>query len=124
MNVADTSASSTQSIAQRVTLLEMKELHERQRAQHAVDMHEQARAQLTQALQRNTELETNVDTLTTTALQLQKEEQALKDQLNGWLLLTNQCGNWMLYRQCTSRRPQGVRSTSVRAGTCRWCTSD
>jgi centrosomal protein CEP290 len=80
---ADLSASSTQSMAQRVTLLEMKELHERQRAQHAVDMHEQARAQLTHALQRNVELETNVDTLTTTALQLQKEEQALKDQLNG-----------------------------------------
>lgn len=45
------------SVARRMTTLELKELNERQRAEHAQKMYEQMRNSLRQVEERNTELE-------------------------------------------------------------------
>lgn len=45
------------SVARRITTLEMKELNERQRAEHAHKMYEQMRSSLRQVEERNSELE-------------------------------------------------------------------
>lgn len=45
------------SAARRITTLEMKELNERQRAEHAHKMHEHMRKSLRQVEERNSELE-------------------------------------------------------------------
>ncbi len=45
------------SVARRITTLEMKELNERQRAEHAHKMYEQMRSSLRQVEERNLELE-------------------------------------------------------------------
>lgn len=45
------------SVARRMTTLELKELNERQRAEHAHKMYEQMRNSLRQVEERNTELE-------------------------------------------------------------------
>ena len=45
------------SVSKRLTMLEMKELNERQRAEHAVRMYDQQKTQLRQLEDRNFELE-------------------------------------------------------------------
>ena len=46
------------SASRRITTLEMKELNERQRAEHALQMYEHLRKSLRQVEERNSELET------------------------------------------------------------------
>lgn len=46
--------------SKRITTLELKELNERQRAEHAQKMYEQMRNSLRQVVERNTELESKI----------------------------------------------------------------
>lgn len=48
------------SASKRITTLELKELNERQRAEHAQTMYEQMRNSLRQVEERNTELESKI----------------------------------------------------------------
>ncbi|XP_029105550.1 centrosomal protein of 290 kDa-like isoform X3 [Scleropages formosus] len=69
------------SISKRITMLEMKELNERQRAEHAQHMYEQLRNSLKQVEERNFELETKFAELTKQNLEAQKLEEELRDEL-------------------------------------------
>ncbi|XP_063303199.1 centrosomal protein of 290 kDa isoform X2 [Pelobates fuscus] len=69
------------SISKKITMLEMKELNERQRAEHSQKMYEHLRATLNQIEERNFELETKFAELTKINLEAQKVEQALRDEL-------------------------------------------
>ncbi|KAE8615304.1 hypothetical protein XENTR_v10008473 [Xenopus tropicalis] len=69
------------SISKKITMLEMKELNERQRAEHSQKMYEHLRTTLTQLEERNFELETKFAELTKINLEAQKVEQALRDDL-------------------------------------------
>ncbi|XP_048867180.1 centrosomal protein of 290 kDa isoform X2 [Brienomyrus brachyistius] len=69
------------SASKKITMLEMKELNERQRAEHAQRMYEQLRASLRQAEERNAELEAKFAELTKRNLEAQKLEQELRDEL-------------------------------------------
>ncbi|XP_006870766.1 PREDICTED: centrosomal protein of 290 kDa [Chrysochloris asiatica] len=69
------------SISKKITMLEMKELNERQRAEHSQKMYEHLRTSLKQMEERNFELETKFAELTKINLDAQKVEQMLRDEL-------------------------------------------
>ncbi|XP_061310623.1 centrosomal protein of 290 kDa-like [Pezoporus flaviventris] len=69
------------SISKKITMLEMKELNERQRAEHSQRMYEQLRNTVKQIEERNFELETKFAELTKINLEAQKVEQELRDEL-------------------------------------------
>ncbi|KAM9579223.1 centrosomal protein of 290 kDa [Guaruba guarouba] len=70
------------SISKKITMLEMKELNERQRAEHLQRMYEQLRNTVKQIEERNFELETKFAELTKINLEAQKVEQELRDELS------------------------------------------
>lgn len=74
--------SETLSLAKRLTTMEMKELNERQRAEHAVRMQNQMRNTLHTLEMRNAELESKFAELTKLNLELQRSEQELRDELS------------------------------------------
>uniref|UniRef100_A0A8C5QQ97 Centrosomal protein 290 n=1 Tax=Leptobrachium leishanense TaxID=445787 RepID=A0A8C5QQ97_9ANUR len=69
------------SISKKITMLEIKELNERQRAEHSQKMYEHLRTSLQQVEERNFELETKFVELTKINLEAQKVEQVLRDEL-------------------------------------------
>lgn len=69
------------SAARRITTLEMKELNERQRAEHAHRMYEHVRNSLTQVEERNAELEAKFAELTKMNVEAQRVERELRDEL-------------------------------------------
>ncbi|XP_030637377.1 centrosomal protein of 290 kDa [Chanos chanos] len=69
------------SVSKRITTLEMKELNERQRAEHAQKMYEHLRNSLKQVEERNFELETKFAELTKLNLEAQQTERELRDEL-------------------------------------------
>ncbi|XP_068168662.1 centrosomal protein of 290 kDa isoform X7 [Antennarius striatus] len=69
------------SVARRITTLEMKELNERQRAEHAQKMYEQIRNSLRHVEERNTELESKFAELTKINVETQRVERELRDNL-------------------------------------------
>ncbi|XP_070829211.1 centrosomal protein of 290 kDa isoform X6 [Chaetodon trifascialis] len=69
------------SSARRITTLEMKELNERQRAEHAHRMYEQMRNSLRQVEERNLELESKFAELTKMNIEAQRVERELRDEL-------------------------------------------
>ncbi|KAM8860890.1 centrosomal protein of 290 kDa isoform 2-T2 [Synchiropus picturatus] len=69
------------SAARRITTLEMKELNERQRAEHAMKMYEHLRNSLRQVEERNIELESKVAELARINADAQLVEQELRDEL-------------------------------------------
>ncbi|XP_054574786.1 centrosomal protein of 290 kDa [Eptesicus fuscus] len=69
------------SISKKITMLEMKELNERQRAEHSQKMYEHIKTSLKQMEERNFELETKFAELTKINLEAQKVEQMLRDEL-------------------------------------------
>uniref|UniRef100_UPI00398E81C1 centrosomal protein of 290 kDa isoform X3 n=1 Tax=Pristiophorus japonicus TaxID=55135 RepID=UPI00398E81C1 len=69
------------SISKKITMLEMQELNERQRAEHAQKMYEHVRNTLKQVDERNSELETKFSEVTKINLEAQKVEQNLRDEL-------------------------------------------
>ncbi|XP_043303473.1 centrosomal protein of 290 kDa isoform X2 [Cervus canadensis] len=69
------------SISKKITMLEMKELNERQRAEHSQKMYEHVKTSLQQMEERNFELETKFAELTRINLEAQKVEQMLRDEL-------------------------------------------
>ncbi|XP_018425714.1 PREDICTED: centrosomal protein of 290 kDa, partial [Nanorana parkeri] len=69
------------SISKKITMLEIKELNERQRAEHSQKMYEHLRTTLKQVEERNFELESKFAELTKINLEAQKVEQALRDDL-------------------------------------------
>ncbi|KAM6092127.1 centrosomal protein of 290 kDa [Theristicus caerulescens] len=70
------------SISKKITMLEMKELNERQRAEHSRRMYEHLRNTVKQIEERNFELETKFAELTKINLEAQKVEQELRDELS------------------------------------------
>ncbi|NXA97716.1 CE290 protein, partial [Melanocharis versteri] len=70
------------SISKKITMLEMKELNERQRAEHSQRMYEHLRITVKQIEERNFELETKFAELTKINLEAQKVEQELRDELS------------------------------------------
>uniref|UniRef100_A0A8C8G794 Centrosomal protein of 290kDa coiled-coil region domain-containing protein n=1 Tax=Oncorhynchus tshawytscha TaxID=74940 RepID=A0A8C8G794_ONCTS len=69
------------STSRRITTLEMKELNERQRAEHAHKMYEHLRNSLRLVEERNVELETKFAELTKLYLGAQRTERELRDEL-------------------------------------------
>uniref|UniRef100_A0A674EP15 Centrosomal protein 290 n=1 Tax=Salmo trutta TaxID=8032 RepID=A0A674EP15_SALTR len=69
------------STSRRITTLEMKELNERQRAEHAHKMYEHLRNSLRLVEERNVELETKFAELTKLYLGAQRMERELRDEL-------------------------------------------
>ncbi|XP_045149002.1 centrosomal protein of 290 kDa [Echinops telfairi] len=69
------------SISKKITMLEMKELNERQRAEHSQKMYEHVRNSLKLMEERNFELESKFAELTKINLDAQKVEQMLRDEL-------------------------------------------
>uniref|UniRef100_A0A8D3CFB2 Centrosomal protein 290 n=1 Tax=Scophthalmus maximus TaxID=52904 RepID=A0A8D3CFB2_SCOMX len=69
------------SSARRITTLEIKELNERQRAEHANKMYEHLRSSLGQVEERNLELESKVAELTRMNVDAQRIERELRDEL-------------------------------------------
>ncbi|XP_056430371.1 centrosomal protein of 290 kDa isoform X2 [Hyla sarda] len=69
------------SISKKITMLEMKELNERQRAEHSHKMYEHLRNTLKQVEERNFELESKFAELARINLEAQKVEQTLRDEL-------------------------------------------
>ncbi|XP_069574738.1 centrosomal protein of 290 kDa isoform X2 [Brachyistius frenatus] len=69
------------SAARRITTLEMKELNERQRAEHAHRMYEHTRSSLRQVEERNVELESKFAELTRMNAEAQRVERELSDEL-------------------------------------------
>ncbi|KAM6937006.1 centrosomal protein of 290 kDa [Xenentodon cancila] len=69
------------SVARRITTLEMKELNERQRAEHAHKMYEHVKNSLRQVDERNSELESKFSELTKMNVEAQKVERELRDEL-------------------------------------------
>ncbi|XP_041794545.1 centrosomal protein of 290 kDa isoform X2 [Chelmon rostratus] len=69
------------SAARRITTLEMKELNERQRAEHAHKMYEQMRSSLRQVEERNLELESKFAELNKMNVEAQRVERELRDEL-------------------------------------------
>uniref|UniRef100_A0A8C3CGL7 Centrosomal protein 290 n=1 Tax=Cairina moschata TaxID=8855 RepID=A0A8C3CGL7_CAIMO len=70
------------SISKKIAMLEMKEINERQRAEHSQRMYEHLRNTLKQVEERNFELETKFAELTKINLEAQKVEQELRDELS------------------------------------------
>ena len=71
------------SISKKVTTLEMKEINERERADHAVRMYDNIKNTWNEAERRNKELEEKLTRLTNANLELQKIERELRDELVG-----------------------------------------
>ncbi|KAM4619168.1 centrosomal protein of 290 kDa [Polymixia lowei] len=69
------------SASRRITTLEMKELNERQRAEHAHRMYQHTRNSLGQVEERNLELEAKFAELTRLNLEAQSVERELRDEL-------------------------------------------
>uniref|UniRef100_A0A3Q3CJ85 Centrosomal protein 290 n=1 Tax=Haplochromis burtoni TaxID=8153 RepID=A0A3Q3CJ85_HAPBU len=69
------------SAARRITTLEMKELNERQRAEHAHKMYEHVKNSLKQVEERNVELESKFVELTKMNVEAQRLERELRDEL-------------------------------------------
>uniref|UniRef100_A0AAY4CHD6 BZIP domain-containing protein n=1 Tax=Denticeps clupeoides TaxID=299321 RepID=A0AAY4CHD6_9TELE len=69
------------SVSKKITTLEMKELNERQRAEHAHKMYEHLRNTLKQVEERNFDLETKFAEVTKQNLEAQKVERELRDEL-------------------------------------------
>ncbi|XP_031417585.1 centrosomal protein of 290 kDa [Clupea harengus] len=69
------------SVSKKMATLEMKELNERQRAEHAQRMYEQLRDSLRQVEQRNLDLENKFVEVTKQNLDSQRVEQELRDEL-------------------------------------------
>ena len=69
------------SISKKLTTLEMKELNERQRADHSARMYAQQKKQLRDLEDRNFELEAKFAELTRMNLEQQKLERGLRDEL-------------------------------------------
>ncbi|XP_036373669.1 centrosomal protein of 290 kDa [Megalops cyprinoides] len=69
------------SVSRKMAVLEMKELNERQRAEHAHRMCEHLRSSLRQVEERNAELEAKFSELTKQHLEAQRTEQDLRDEL-------------------------------------------
>ncbi|XP_042352849.1 centrosomal protein of 290 kDa [Plectropomus leopardus] len=69
------------SAARRITTLEMKELNERQRAEHAHKMYEHMRNSLRQVEERNSELESKFAELSKLNVEAQRVERELRDEL-------------------------------------------
>ncbi|KAH9503689.1 hypothetical protein Btru_067161 [Bulinus truncatus] len=70
------------SISKKITMLEMKELNERQRAEHASHMYQQQRQILHELESRNKELEEKFAEVTKMNLEMQKLERDLRDELS------------------------------------------
>ncbi|NWX46555.1 CE290 protein, partial [Steatornis caripensis] len=70
------------SVSKKITMLEMKELNERQRAEHSQQMYEHLRNTVKQIEERNFELEAKFAELTKVNLEAQKVEQELRDELS------------------------------------------
>ncbi|KAL4233575.1 hypothetical protein ACF0H5_008256 [Mactra antiquata] len=70
------------STSKKITTLEMKELNERQRAEHAVNMYDQQKAILHNLEDRNKELEDKFAEITRSNLDLQQIERDLRDELS------------------------------------------
>ncbi|XP_010282869.1 PREDICTED: centrosomal protein of 290 kDa, partial [Phaethon lepturus] len=70
------------SISKKIAMLEMKELNERQRAEHSQRMYEHLRNTVKQIEERNFELETKFAELTKINFEAQKMEQELRDELS------------------------------------------
>ncbi|XP_061139376.1 centrosomal protein of 290 kDa-like isoform X1 [Syngnathus typhle] len=69
------------SVARRMATLEMKELNERQRAEHATAMYERMRSSLGKVEERNSELEAKFAELTKMNVEAQHLERELRDEL-------------------------------------------
>ncbi|KAK3535966.1 hypothetical protein QTP70_022859 [Hemibagrus guttatus] len=69
------------SVSKRITTLEMKELNERQRAEHAQKMYEHMRSSLKQVEERNFELEAKFAEMAKQNLEAQRIERELRDEL-------------------------------------------
>ncbi|XP_071943126.1 centrosomal protein of 290 kDa-like [Antedon mediterranea] len=69
------------SISKKMTMLEMKELNERQRAEHASRMQEQLKKTVNELENRNLELEQKFAELTKMNLESQRTERELRDEL-------------------------------------------
>lgn len=69
-------------MAKKLATLEMKEINERQRAEHAVRMYEQRRETITELENRNTELEQKFAEVTKMNLDAQRTERQLRDELS------------------------------------------
>ncbi|XP_051917156.1 centrosomal protein of 290 kDa-like isoform X2 [Hippocampus zosterae] len=69
------------SAARRLATLEMKELNERQRAEHAAAMYERLRSSLSKVEERNSELEAKFAELTKMNVEAQHLERELRDEL-------------------------------------------
>ncbi|XP_049339916.1 centrosomal protein of 290 kDa isoform X6 [Astyanax mexicanus] len=69
------------SVSKRITTLEMKELNERQRAEHAQKMYEHLRNSLKQVEERNLELEGRFAEMAKQNLEAQRIERELRDEL-------------------------------------------
>ncbi|NWS56235.1 CE290 protein, partial [Chunga burmeisteri] len=70
------------SISKKITVLEMKELNERQRAEHSQRMYEHLRDTVKKIEERNFELETKFTELAKINLEAQRVEQELRDELS------------------------------------------
>jgi centrosomal protein CEP290 len=69
------------SLSRKITVLEMKELNERQRAEYAQKLYDQQRITLRQMEDRNLELEKKFSELTRMNLEMQRSERELRDDL-------------------------------------------
>lgn len=72
--------------AKKLATLEMKELNERQRAEHAVRMYEQRKEMIAELENRNSELEQKFAEVTRMNLEAQRTERQLRDELSSMLL--------------------------------------
>ncbi|BFZ24638.1 hypothetical protein BsWGS_27677 [Bradybaena similaris] len=70
------------SISKKITMLEMKEINERQRAEHATHMYEKQRQLLHDLEKRNKELEDKFAEVTKLNLEMQAIERKLRDELS------------------------------------------
>lgn len=80
--VPQASVGESSNLARRLTAIEMKELNERQRADHAQRMYDEQRTVLRQLENRNLEVENNLNTLNKNYLSLLKSEQDLREELS------------------------------------------
>lgn len=69
------------SLSRKITVLEMKELNERQRAEYAQKLYDQQRITLRQMEDRNLELERKFSELTRMNLEMQRTERELREDL-------------------------------------------
>lgn len=72
-------------MAKKLATLEMKEINERQRAEHAMRMYEQRREMINELEARNSELEQKFAEVTRMNLESQRVERQLRDELSSTL---------------------------------------